>query len=109
MSRLDVTIDEGRFRLRLPYAFGVASSTFLHRRQARERAVLAHRVAFAAVGDAGLLRMGLMEEIERLMLPDVEHARKNKPSDKQCRHDSQRQRNKAASHFHFSAVQSFLE
>src|ERR1700686_2396952 len=65
---LDVGIDQCGFGAAGADAFGVASGAFLHGGNPSEGAVVAKGVAFIAVRDAGFFGVGLVTELERLML-----------------------------------------
>src|SRR5271157_1660845 len=83
LSRLDVGVYQGCFRLARAHLLGMAAGASLHRRNSGKRAVIAKRMALAAFRHPRFLRMRLVPELERLWLLHVEHARKRDPPGQQ--------------------------
>jgi hypothetical protein len=83
VSGLDEVVDQRCFGFALPNAFGVATCAFFHRRNSSKGAILAKSMAFAAVGEAGFSRVGLMQKLDWLLPLHIEHAWESNPSGQQ--------------------------
>src|SRR5579864_8327053 len=67
VSGLDEVVDQSGFGLAFSNSFGVATRTFLHRRNSGKGSVFAKGVTFTAFGDARFLSMRLVTKLERLL------------------------------------------
>src|SRR5690348_15811692 len=106
VPRLDVVIYQGGHGGSIADSRQVTSGTHLHGRKSGKSAVVAKCVALAALRDARLFLMRIVEEIERLMLLHIEDPREHKPPGEQCNCQAESEDDRVPRQLHCSITQS---